>query len=177
MTATCLSSQVAPASASTPAEEGNGVPAAEAATAQALNLRDQALAALDRGDARTALATAQSGLVALRCAGLGGLDEAALLIAVAEIEEARGRLDAARVTIAAAITILEIEDIAPESAEDTAALWCQAQERLAGLERQAGEYATAVARLGRDLAGVDLNGAIDQPAGPVIVRFARSEHA
>src|SRR5229473_3970961 len=76
------------------------------AAGEALALRDQALAALDRGDPPAALAFAARGLVVLEAAGLGGgPDEAALLVAVAEIQEALGRFGDAGVTIATAIAI------------------------------------------------------------------------
>src|SRR5208282_4312250 len=61
---------------------------AASAAAGALGLRDQALAALDEAGLRD------------------GADEAALLVAVAEIEEAMGRFDDARATITAATALL-----------------------------------------------------------------------
>src|SRR5229473_1178453 len=116
------------------------------AAGEALALRDQALAALDRGDPPAALAFAARGLVVLEAAGLGGgPDEAALLVAVAEIQEALGRFGDAGVTIATAIAILQ--DVAGDY-DDSLLLWCQAQERLAGLERLAGDFEAAAARLG-----------------------------
>jgi len=115
------------------------------AAGEALALRDQALAALDRGDPPAALAFAARGLVVLEAAGLGGgPDEAALLVAVAEIQEALGRFGDAGVTIATAIAILQ--DVAGDD-DDSLLLWCQAQERLAGLERLAGDFDAAAARL------------------------------
>jgi tetratricopeptide (TPR) repeat protein len=119
-----------------------------AATGEALSLRDRALAALDGADLPAALGLAGQGLAALEAAGLrGGADEAAVLVALAEIQEAMGRLDDARGTIAAAITILG--DAGPQDGdEDSLMLWCQAQERLAGLERTAGDFTAATTRLG-----------------------------
>src|SRR6266702_411548 len=94
---------------------------------EALAMRDQALAALDGGGPRAALAIARAGLAALQVAGLGGgPDAAALLVALAEIEESADPFDDADVTIAAAIAILE--DIVPEGGDDILMLWCQAQE-------------------------------------------------
>jgi tetratricopeptide (TPR) repeat protein len=67
-----------------------------------------------------------------------------VLIALAEIEEALDRFGDAEVTIAAAIAILaEVTG----SDLDTLMLWCQAQQRQAGLERLAGDFAAAEARL------------------------------
>ncbi len=110
---------------------------------EALDLRDQALAALDQGDPPTALGIVRQGLAVLQAAGLpGGADEAALLVALAEIEEALGRFGDARVTAAAAVALL------PEDGDDDSVmLWCQAQERLAGLDRLAGDSAAAAVRL------------------------------
>jgi tetratricopeptide (TPR) repeat protein len=117
---------------------------------EALSLRDQALAALDEGNPSQALDLAGRGLAALAAGGAGGgLDEAAVLIARAEIEEALGSFDDARATIAAAIPILD-SAVAADTADaddDTLTLWCQAQERLAGLERQGGDFTAAAARL------------------------------
>jgi tetratricopeptide (TPR) repeat protein len=128
----------------------NNPPAAAVPDAadEALALRDQALAVLDGGDPRAALAIAREGLAALDAAGLGsGADAAALLVGLAEIEESSGRFSDAAVTIAAATAILE--DVVPEGGDDDSLmLWCQAQERRAGLERQAGEFDAAAARLG-----------------------------
>jgi len=114
---------------------------------EVLTLRDRALAALDEGNPAVGLDLAAQGLTALAAAGLrGGLDEAAVLLARAEIEEALDRLGDARVTMAAAIVILT--GAVPEDAdEDSVLLWCQAQERMAGLERLAGDFAAAGARL------------------------------
>jgi len=123
---------------------------AASAAAGALGLRDQALAALDAGDPGAALGIAGQGLAVLDEAGLrDGADEAALLVAVAEIEEALGRFDDARATITAATALLSDTGPDDEDAEDddTLMLWCQAQERLAGLERLAGDFAAAAARL------------------------------
>ena len=117
------------------------------AAGEALCLRDQALAALDEGNPSRACGLAGRALGALEAAGLrGGLDEAAVLVALAEIEEALGRFAGAGGTIAAAIGILE--DCAAEySDDDSLLLWCQAQERQAGLERLAGDFTGAAARL------------------------------
>jgi tetratricopeptide (TPR) repeat protein len=117
------------------------------AAGEALGLRDQALAALDGADLPAALGLAGQGLAALDAAGLrGGEDEAAVLVTLAEIEEAMGRFDEARITIAAAIVILD--DAGPRDGDrDSLMLWCQAQERLAGLERTAGDLTAATARL------------------------------
>ncbi len=117
------------------------------AAGAALSLRDQALAALDGGDPAQGLSTARQGLAVLEAAGLrGGADEAALLVALAEIEEALDRFGDARVTIAAAIGILQ-DVVAEDEDDDSLMLWCQAQERQAGLERLAGDFAAAAARL------------------------------
>jgi tetratricopeptide (TPR) repeat protein len=111
----------------------------EAETAP-LSLRDRALAALDEGDPSAALAFAEQGRAALEQAGLRGGDAAALLVALAEIDEALGRFDEASATISAAILILEGSD-------DDLILWCQAQERKASLERVAGAFDAAADRL------------------------------
>jgi tetratricopeptide (TPR) repeat protein len=121
--------------------------ASDCAAGEALVLRDQALAALDGGDPPAALALAARGLGVLEAAGLGGgPDAAALLVAIAEIEESSGRFSDAAVTIAPAIAILG-DAIAEGADDDVLLLWCQAQERLAGLERLAGDFAAAAARL------------------------------
>jgi tetratricopeptide (TPR) repeat protein len=123
------------------------VTAAGAAQA-ALGLRDRALAALDGADPRAALALADEGLAVLAGAGLrGGPDEAAVLVARAEIEEALGRFGAARATAAAAITLLGGDARPGGRDSDCVLLWCQAQEQQAGLERMAGDYGAAAARL------------------------------
>jgi tetratricopeptide (TPR) repeat protein len=117
------------------------------AAGAALSLRDQALAELDGGDPVQGLSTALRGLALLEAAGLrGGADEAALLVALAEIEEALDRFGDARARIAAAIGILE-DVTAEDGDDDSLMLWCQAQERQAGLERLAGDFAAAAARL------------------------------
>jgi len=138
---------------------------------EALILRDQALAALDGGDASAALAIAGKGLAALKAAGLGGgADAAALLVALAEIEESLDRFGDAAATIATAIAILE--DVVPEGGDDDSlTLWCQAQERLAGLERLAGDFDAAMARLG---AVLDRASAALGEASPPVVSAANA---
>src|SRR5260370_30277975 len=123
------------------------VVAGDRAAGEALALRDEALAALDRGDPPAALALAARGLAVLAAAGLGGgPDQAALLVAVAEIQEALGAVGQAGVTIAAAIAILD--RVVPEGGDaDLLLVWCQAQERLGGLERLGGGFAAAAARV------------------------------
>ena len=114
---------------------------------EALSLRDLALAALDEGNPDRALDLAGQAVAALGAGGLrGGLDEAAVLIARAEIEEALDRFDDARVTTAAALAILTVT-VGEDADDDTLTLWCQAQERMAGLERMAGDFDAAAARL------------------------------
>jgi tetratricopeptide (TPR) repeat protein len=92
--------------------------------------------------------------VVLAEAGLGGgLDEAALLIATAEIEERLDRFAAAGESIGAAIKLLG-GDAGPDRSVDDAdavLLWCQAQERQAVLDRLGGEFAGAADRLTRVL--------------------------
>jgi tetratricopeptide (TPR) repeat protein len=69
------------------------------------------------------------------------------LIALAEIEEALDRFAAARASIARAIALLGGETGPGAQDGDCLLLWCQAQERRAGLERLAGDYDDAAARL------------------------------
>ena len=143
-----------PASAGQGAAAGGAVPGDPAVmpTAAALGLRDQALAALDGGDPPQALALVRDGLTVLAGAGLaGGPDEAALLVAQAEIEEALDRFGDAAVTAGAAVALLGGETGPGDGDHDTLLLWCQAQERQAGLERLAGDFGAAAARLGRVL--------------------------
>ena len=124
-------------------------PAMTAGTAAdaALSLRDQALAALDAGSPSRALDLSTQALIALEVRGLrGGLDEAAVLIARAEIEEALDQFGDARVTIIAATAILA-DSVTDDADDDNVTLWCQAQERMAGLERLAGDFGAAAARL------------------------------
>ena len=111
------------------------VMAAHDAAEAALGLRDQALAVLDRGDPGAALVLAQEGLAVLAGAGLdGGPDEAAVLVALAEIEEALDRYADAAASISAAIGLLG-GDAGPGGTDgDLLLVWCQAQERQAGLE-------------------------------------------
>jgi tetratricopeptide (TPR) repeat protein len=128
-----------------------------------LALRDQALDAFDRGDLRAALAFADDGMAAIEAAGpAGAADAAALLIARAEIEEGLDRFGDAAITIAAAVALLA-DGTARDGADrgradpgetdgdgaddDVLVLWCQAQERLAGLERLSGDIGPAAARL------------------------------
>src|ERR1700683_2435295 len=100
--------------------------------------RDRALTALDGGDPVAARAIAGEGLAMLEAAGLGdGPDAAAILVARAEIEEALGRFGDAAATAATALAFLE-DVVAEGGAGDSLLLWCQAQERMAGLERLGG---------------------------------------
>src|SRR5580693_8422966 len=123
------------------------VSAIPGAADRALLARDEALAALDGGDPVAALAIAGEGLAVLAAAGLGsGTDAAAVLVARAEIEESLDRFGDAAATATAALALLE-DVVAAGDAEDRLLLWCQAQERLAGLERLAGEFGAAAARL------------------------------
>jgi hypothetical protein len=104
----------------------------------ALARRDQALAELDRGDAEGARA-ASDALVLLETAGQGeSPGAAALLVALAETEESLGHFDLARVAAGRAAAILA----AAFDPEDPGAfwLWCQAEERLAGLDRAGGDF-------------------------------------
>ena len=144
------------------------VTTAPCAAEAALGLRDQALAALDGGDPQAALALARGALAALAGAGLrGGPDEAAVLVALAEIEEALDRFAAATTSIAAAAALLG-GDAGPGDADgDLLLVWCQAQERRAGLERLGGDFADAAARLTRVLtAAAATFGEESQPVGP-----------
>ena len=96
----------------------------------ALSLRDQALEMLDAGSPSRALDLSTQALTALEDGGLrGGLDEAAVLIARAEIEEALDQFGDARVTITAAIAILA-DAVTEDADDDSVTLWCQAQERI-----------------------------------------------
>jgi len=114
----------------------------------ALSLRDHALAALDSGYLRVAAALAEQGLTALDAANLvGGPDEATVLIAMAEIDEELGQFATATASIARAIALLGGETGPGPQDGDCLLLWCQAQERLAGLERLSGDSEGAVARL------------------------------
>jgi len=109
----------------------------------ALTLRDRALAALDGGDPAAALGIAERGLALLGAAGAGGgADEAALLVAAAETEEALGRAGAAGMTAAAAAGLLGGIVAAAPGDDGSLVLWCQAQERLAGLERAVAGHGT-----------------------------------
>ena len=86
--------------------KGLSDPAREAAR-EALAWRDQALEALDAGDPGAALAMASGGLATLEAAGLGdGLEAAAVLLALAEIQEGLDQFPAAAATITRAITLL-----------------------------------------------------------------------
>jgi tetratricopeptide (TPR) repeat protein len=129
--------------AATPAAAG----ASNDAAGRSLLLRDQALAALDEGDPTAALTLAADGLAVLEAAGLGGgPDAAAVLVARAEIEESLDRFGDAAASTTAAIALLGNVAAADDDG-DCLLLWCQAQERLAGLERLAGDFGAATARL------------------------------
>jgi len=134
---------------------------------EALLARDRALAALDEGDPAAALAIAGEGLAVLEAAALGGgPDAAALLVTRAEIEESLGRFGDAAATAAAALACLE-----DAVAEDCLLLWCQAQERLAGLERLEGKFSAAAARLS---AAADRAAAAFGEASPAVVSAANA---
>jgi tetratricopeptide (TPR) repeat protein len=138
---------------------------------EALLARDQALMALDEGDPVAALKIAGEGLVMLEAAGLGGgPDAAAILVARAEIEEASGRFGDAAATAATALAFLE-DEVAEGGAGDTLLLWCQAQERLAALERLTGNFDAAAARLS---AAVDRAAAAFGEASPAVVSAANA---
>ena len=114
-----------------------------------LALRDQALDALDGGDVRAALALADAGTAAIEAAGPGGgADAAALLIARAEIEEAWTASGTPRSRSRRRSRLLADGAAADGDDDDLVVLWCQAQERLAGLERMSGDLEPAAARLG-----------------------------
>jgi tetratricopeptide (TPR) repeat protein len=116
--------------------------------ADLLALRDQALEAFDRGDMPAALALADAGTAAIEAAGpAGGLDAAALLIARAEIEEGLDRFGDAAASVTAAIAFLADGAAADGDDDDLLELWCQAQGRLAGLERMSGDLESAATRL------------------------------
>jgi tetratricopeptide (TPR) repeat protein len=136
----------------------------------ALAHRDQALAELDRGDAERALAIASDALVLLETTGQGeSLDSAALLVALAEIDESLGHFDVARVAAGRAAAILAAA-FDPEDL-DTFWLWCQAEERLAGLDRVGGDVDGAAARL------VDLIDRAARILGPVSEAVVSAENA
>ncbi len=122
--------------------------AAAAPVEIAFGFRDEALAAVDAGDPVAALDLVRQGLAVLAAAGLRGLDEAALRLALAEIEESLGEFPASEAAARAAVDLLG-DSCPPEEddEEDWLSLWCQAQERLAGLERIAGQFDAAAARL------------------------------
>ena len=116
-------------------------------TADALRLRDRALTELDEGNPAAAFVLARRGLASLSAAGCGsGLDAASLLIALAEIEENLYRFADATATITAAIALLGDEWGALSDA-DRLMLWYLAQERMAGLERRAGQALLAADRM------------------------------
>src|SRR5215472_14277609 len=137
--------------AATCADAATGDPAtsaAQPAAVAALGLRDEALAALDGGDSTAALACVLEGLAVLAGAGVGGgPDEAAVLIALGEIEEALDRFGDATVTIGAAICLLGGDAEPGREDSDLLLLWCQAQERQARLELLAGNFTAGAARL------------------------------
>jgi tetratricopeptide (TPR) repeat protein len=133
--------------------------------------RDRALTALDGGDPVAALAIAGEGLAMLEAAGLGdGPDAAAILVARAEIEEALGRFGDAAATAATALAFLG-DVMAGGGTGDSLLLWCQAQERLAGLERLAGHFDAAAARL---TAAADRAAAAFGEASPAVVSAANA---
>ena len=135
----------------------------------ALGHRDQALAELDRGDAGRARAIASQALVLLETGGQGeSPDAAALLVALAETDECLGRFDLARVAAGRAATILAAFD--PEDL-DAFWLWCQAEERLAGLDRVGGDLDGAAARL------ADLIDRAARMLGPVSEAVVSAENA
>jgi tetratricopeptide (TPR) repeat protein len=133
--------------------------------------RDRALTALDGGDPVTALTIVGEGLAMLEAAGQGdGPDAAAVLVARAEIEECLGRFGNAAATAATALAFLE-NVVAEGGTGDSLLLWCQAQERLAGLERLAGEFDAAAARL---IAAADRAAAAFGEASPAVVSAANA---
>jgi tetratricopeptide (TPR) repeat protein len=142
------------------AESWTGMTVAGSAAAEAREWRDKALFALDTSDLAAAVAMARKGLAVLRGASiLGGQDEAMVLIALAEIEECFGNFGGARDAASQAARILD--QVRPDCGPGDLMLWCQAQERLAGLERQDGQYETAALRLAAVLerASASLGGA------------------
>lgn len=136
----------------------------------ALARRDQALAELDGGDAGRARAIASQALVLLETGGQGASsDAAALLVALAETDECLGRFDLARVAAGRAAAILAA---APDPADLGACwLWCQAEERLAGLDRVGGDLDGAAARL------ADLIDRAVRMLGPVSEAVVSAENA
>jgi len=150
------------------------------AAGRALLLRDRALAALGRGDPGAALDHAGEALAVLGRAGLAsGPDAAAVLVARAEIEESVDRFGAAAGTIAAAVAMLDdavaedggTGDSGAGDSGDCLLLWCQAQERSAGLDRLAGEFGAAAARLTMVL---DRAAAAFGAASPPVARAANA---
>lgn len=136
----------------------------------ALAHRDQALAELDRGDAGRARAIASDALVLLETAGQGeSLDAAALLVALAETDECLGHFDLARVAAGRAAAILAVA-FDPED-HGGCWLWCQAEERLAGLDRVGGDLDGAAARL------LDLIDRAVRILGPVSEAVVSAENA
>jgi tetratricopeptide (TPR) repeat protein len=128
------------------AERSTAMTVAGSAAAEAREWRDKALWALDTSDLAAAVAMARKGLAVLRGAAiLGGQDEATVLIALAEIEECFGNFGGASDAASRAVRILD--QVRPAGAVGDLVMWCQAQERLAGLERQDGQYETAALRL------------------------------
>jgi tetratricopeptide (TPR) repeat protein len=135
----------------------------------ALARRDQALAELDRGDAGRARAIASQALVLLATGGQGeSSGAAALLVALAETDECLDRFDLARAAAGRAAAILAVFD-----SEDLDAfwLWCQAEERLAGLDRVGGDLDGAAARL------ADLIDRAVRMLGPVSEAVVSAENA
>jgi tetratricopeptide (TPR) repeat protein len=121
--------------------------AGRTAAGRALLLRDQALATLDAGDPAAALPVINQALAVLETAGLSsGPDMAAVLVTRAEIEETADRFGDAAATASLAIRLLDGSTAGDED-DDCLLLWCQAQERLAGLERLGGQFEAASGRL------------------------------
>lgn len=138
----------------------------ESAAGKALNYRDEALAALDAGDLPAALKLVTRGLAVVDSASArGGLSEVALLIARGDRgvrgsprergsharhrhrdHRGRGQHPAGRPHGRSGEAGTD-ERATAGTATSRLALWCQAHERLAGLEQVAGDFMTARARL------------------------------
>lgn len=113
----------------------------------ALDGRDAALDALDRGDTGRARERADHALAMLETAGSPAVETAAVRLALAEIHEAAGDLDAARGHAEMAASLLGPPAAGPDG--DRLRLWCQAQSHLGDLDRQRGDLAAAQGRLAR----------------------------